>query len=142
MEPIDINGIMAVIPHRPPFLLIDRIIELETGKKAAAIKNVTMNEAFFGGHFPRKPVMPGVLIVEAMAQTGAFALLSAPEYQGKLAFFGALNNVKFRRLVTPGDTLNIEVELVKLKKNAGIGKGVAMTDGKKACEGEFTFMIS
>jgi 3-hydroxyacyl-[acyl-carrier-protein] dehydratase len=142
MEPIDINGIMAVLPHRPPFLLIDKILDVEAGKRVAALKNVTMNEAYFNGHFPQKPVMPGVLIVEAMAQAGAFALLSMPEYAGKLAFFGALDSVKFRRVVVPGDTLIIEVELLKLKKNAGMGKGIATVDGKKACEGEFTFMIS
>ena len=131
----DIKDIMKVLPHRPPFLLIDRIEELEEGKRVVAIKNVTMNEPFFVGHFP------GVLIVEAMAQAGAFAVLSMEEYKGKLAFFGGIDKAKFRRKVVPGDTLKIEVEIIKLKMNAGIGKGIAYVDGKKACEAEITFMI-
>ena len=137
----DIKDIMKVLPHRPPFLLIDRIDELEEGKRVVAIKNVTMNEPFFVGHFPGEPVMPGVLIVEAMAQAGAFAVLSMEEYKGKLAFFGGIDKAKFRRKVVPGDTLKIEVEIIKLKMNAGIGKGIAYVDGKKACEAEITFMI-
>ena len=118
----DIKDIMKVLPHRPPFLLIDRIEELEEGKRVVAIKNVTMNEPYFVGHFPGEPVMPGVLIVEAMAQAGAYAVLSMDEFKGKLA-------------------LRIEVEIIKLKMNAGIGKGIAYVDGKKACEAEITFLI-
>jgi len=138
---MDIKEIMSILPHRPPFLLIDRIEELIGGEKVIAIKNVTMNEPFFQGHFPGEPVMPGVLIIEAMAQAGAVAILSMEEYQGKTAYFGGIDKAKFRRKVVPGDTLRLEVEIVKLKKNAGIGKGIAYVGDKKAAEGEFTFMI-
>ncbi len=137
----DINDIMAVLPHRPPFLLIDRIEELEPGQKIVALKNVTMNEPFFTGHFPGHPVMPGVLIIEAMAQAGAYAVLSQEEFKGKIAFLGGVDKAKFRRQVVPGDTLRLEVEIIKLKRNAGIGKGTAYVDGKKACEAEITFLI-
>ena len=138
---IDIEEIMEVIPHRPPFLLIDKILEVESGKRVKALKNVSMNEGFFAGHFPQKPVMPGVLIVEAMAQAGAYAILSMPENKGRLAFFGALDNVKFRRMVVPGDQIIFDVEIVKMKKAAGVGRGVATVNGEKVCEGEFTFML-
>lgn len=138
---MDIKEIMEIIPHRYPFLLIDKVIEIEEGKKIVAIKNVTMNEQFFQGHFPVEPVMPGVLIIEAMAQAGACAILSMEEYKGKIAYFGAINNAKFRGKVVPGDTLRLEVELLKLKKVAGIGKGVAYVGDKKVAEAEFTFMI-
>ena len=137
----DINDIMAVLPHRPPFLLIDRIEELEPGQKIVALKNVTMNEPFFTGHFPGHPVMPGVLIIEAMAQAGAYAVLSQEEFKGKIAFLGGVDKAKFRRQVVAGDTLRLEVEIIKLKRNAGIGKGTAYVDGKKACEAEITFLI-
>lgn len=100
-----------------------------------------MNEPYFVGHFPGEPVMPGVLIVEAMAQAGAYAVLSMDEFKGKLAFFGGIDKAKFRKKVVPGDTLRIEVEIIKLKMNAGIGKGIAYVDGKKACEAEITFLI-
>jgi len=106
---MDIKEIMEIIPHRYPFLLIDKVIEIEEGKKIVAIKNVTMNEQFFQGHFPVEPVMPGVLIIEAMAQAGACAILSMEEYKGKIAYFGAINNAKFRDKVVPGDTLRLEV---------------------------------
>lgn len=138
---MNIKEIMDIIPHRYPFLLIDKIIEIEKGKKITAIKNVTINEPFFQGHFPIEPVMPGVLIIEAMAQAGACAILSMEEYKGKIAYFGAINNAKFRDKVVPGDTLKLEVELVKLKKVAGIGKGIAFVENKKVAEAEFTFMI-
>ncbi|MCL2754024.1 MAG: 3-hydroxyacyl-ACP dehydratase FabZ [Defluviitaleaceae bacterium] len=138
---LDINQIMEIIPHRPPFLLIDRVIEMEEGKKVVAIKNVTMNEPFFVGHFPQEPVMPGVLIVEALAQAGAVALLSMDEYKGKIAYFGAIDNVKFRRKVVPGDVLRLEVEFVKLKKIAGLGKGVAYVGDEKAAEADLTFFV-
>lgn len=138
---MDINEIMATIPHRYPFLLIDRVEELEAGKRAVVKKNVTINEPFFQGHFPGEPVMPGVLILEALAQAGAVALLSMPEFKGKTAYFGGIDKAKFRRKVVPGDTLTLEVELIKVKAVAGVGKAVAYVDGKKACEAELTFMI-
>ena len=138
---MDINQIMNIIPHRPPFLLIDRIEEIVEGEKIVAIKNVTMNEPFFQGHFPGRPVMPGVLIIEAMAQAGAVAILSMDEYKGKTALFGAIDKAKFRKQVVPGDVLRLEVSIIKLKKNAGIGKGIAYVGDKKAAEGEFTFLI-
>ncbi len=138
---MDINEIMKILPHRPPFLLIDRVEEIVEGEKIVAIKNVTMNEPYFVGHFPQEPVMPGVLIVEAMAQAGAVAVLSMDQFKGKTAYFGGIDKAKFRRKVVPGDTLRIEVEIIKLKMNAGIGKGTAYVDGKKACEAEITFLI-
>lgn len=138
---MDIKEIMNIIPHRYPFLLIDRVEELVEGEKIVAIKNVTMNEPFFQGHFPSQPVMPGVLIIEAMAQAGAVAVLCKEEFKGKIAFLGAVNNAKFRKNVVPGDVLRLEVELIKLKKNAGIGKGIAYVGDKKAAEAEITFMI-
>lgn len=138
---MNIQEIQAVIPHRFPFLLIDRVLEIEEGKKITAIKNVTANEQFFQGHFPQEPVMPGVLIIEAMAQAGAAAILSMEEYKGKIVYFGAIDKAKFRGKVVPGDTLRFEVEIVKLKKSAGIGYGAAYVDDKKVAEGELTFMI-
>lgn len=133
--------IMAIIPHRPPFLLIDRIVELEEGVRAVGLKQVTINEPFFGGHFPGQPIMPGVLQIEALAQVGAVALLSQPQYKGKLALFAGLDGVRFRRLVTPGDTLRLEVMLEKLRRSIGKGRGVATVDGAVATEGEFTFAL-
>ena len=125
---MDIKEIMSIIPHRYPFLLIDKVIEMEEGKSCTAIKNVTMNEPFFQGHFPGE-------------QTGAVAMLSREEFKGKIAFFGGIDKAKFRGKVTPGDTLRLEVEMIKIKRNAGIGKGIAYVDGKKVAEGELTFMI-
>ncbi|MDR2464678.1 MAG: 3-hydroxyacyl-ACP dehydratase FabZ [Streptococcaceae bacterium] len=141
MSVMDINEIKATIPHRYPFLLLDRIEELEAGVKVVAKKNVTANEEFFNGHFPQEPVMPGVLIIEALAQAGAVALLGMDEFKGKTAYFGGINNAKFRKKVVPGDTLMLEVEIIKVKKVAGIGKGTAYVDGKKVAEAELTFMI-
>lgn len=138
---MDIKEIMSILPHRHPFLLIDRVIEMEEGKKCVALKNVTMNEPFFQGHFPQEPVMPGVLIIEALAQTGAVAMLSMDEFKGKIAFFGGIDKAKFRGKVVPGDTLRLEVEMIKIKRNAGIGKGIAYVGDKKVAEGELTFMI-
>lgn len=138
---MDINEIMKIIPHRYPFLLVDRIDEVVEGERVVATKNVTMNEPFFQGHFPQMPVMPGVLIIEAMAQAGAVAVLAKDEFKGKIAFLAAVDKAKFRRNVVPGDTLRLEVELLKLKKNAGVAKGVAYVGDKKAAETEITFMI-
>lgn len=141
MSLMTVEEIKQIIPHRYPFLLIDRVEEMEIGKKIVAKKNVSVNEPFFQGHFPHEPVMPGVLILEAMAQAGAVALLSLENFQGKTAYFGGIDKAKFRRKVTPGDTLMLEVELLKVKSSAGIGKGVAYVDGKKVAEAELTFMI-
>ncbi|MBV7389907.1 MULTISPECIES: 3-hydroxyacyl-ACP dehydratase FabZ [Enterococcus] len=138
---LTIEEIKEIIPHRYPMLLIDRVEELEAGKSIKAKKNVSMNEPFFQGHFPHEPVMPGVLIIEAMAQAGAVALLSLEDFKGKTAYFGGIDKAKFRRKVTPGDTLILEVELTKVKANAGMGKGIAYVDGKKVAEAELTFMI-
>ena len=138
---LTIEEIKEIIPHRYPMLLIDRVEELEAGKSIKAKKNVSVNEPFFQGHFPHEPVMPGVLIVEAMAQAGAVALLSLPDFRGKTAYFGGLDKAKFRKKVTPGDTLILEVEILKVKSAAGIGKGIAYVDGKKVAEAELTFMI-
>lgn len=141
MTVMNIQQIKEIIPHRYPMLLIDRVEELVDGKRVVAKKNVTINEPFFQGHFPHEPVMPGVLIVEAMAQAGAVALLSLEQFRGKTAYFGGIDKAKFRKKVTPGDTLILEVEIIKVKANAGIGKGIAKVDGKKVAEAELTFMI-
>lgn len=138
---LDITEIKKIIPHRYPMLLIDRVEELIPGEKAVAKRNVTINEELFNGHFPGNPVMPGVLIVEALAQTGAVALLSLPEFKGKTAYFGGIKSVKFRKVVRPGDSLRLEVTLEKIRNNVGLGKAVATVDGKKACTAELTFMI-
>ena len=138
---MDIKEIMDIIPHRQPFLLIDRVEEIVEGEKITAIKNVSMNEPFFGGHFPGEPVMPGVLIVEAMAQAGAVAILSLEQFKGKTAYFGGIKEAKFKQKVVPGDTLRLEVNIEKLKRNAGIGKGVAYVGDKVAAQAEIIFMI-
>lgn len=138
---LDIKQIQQIIPHRYPFLLIDTIDELEKGKRVVGTKNVTMNEYFFQGHFPNEPVMPGVLIIEALAQTGAVALLSMEQNKGKIAFFAAMDKVKFRQNVVPGDTLKLEVEIIKIKGPMGIGKAVAYVKDKKVAEAELTFAI-
>lgn len=138
---LTIEEIKEIIPHRYPMLLIDRVEELEAGKSIKAKKNVSVNEPFFQGHFPHEPVMPGVLIVEAMAQAGAVALLSMEEFKGKTAYFGGIDKAKFRKKVVPGDTLVLEVELTKVRSSAGCGKGIVYVDGKKVAEAELTFMI-
>lgn len=137
---MDIKEIMDIIPHRYPFLLIDKVIKVEENK-IIAIKHVTANEQYFQGHFPAEPVMPGVLIIEALAQAGAVSLLSKDEFKGKIAYFAGINNAKFRRKVVPGDTLRLEVELIKVRGKAGVGYGIAYVEDKKVCEGELTFMI-
>ena len=133
--------IMEIIPHRQPFLLIDTIEELEPGIRAVGKKCVSYNEPYFAGHFPQEPVMPGVLTIEALAQVGAVAILSLEENKGKTAYFGGINKAKFKKKVVPGDTLRMEVSIVKLKKNAGIGQGTAYVDDKVAAQAEFIFMI-
>ncbi len=138
---MDIQEIMNIIPHRPPFLLVDRIIDMVPGESVTALKNVSMNEPYFVGHFPQEPVMPGVLIVEAMAQAGAVAILSMEDFKGKTAYFGGIKNAKFKQKVVPGDALRMEVSIVKLKKNAGVGQGTAYVGDKVAAQAEFIFMI-
>ena len=139
-----IEDIKKVLPHRYPFLLIDRvidIIETEEEKKIIAIKNITSNEDFFNGHFPNKPMMPGVLILEALAQTGAFYVLKKEEYQGKVALFTGANNVKWRKQVVPGDVLVLEVSIDKIRRNIGKGSAKAFVDNHIVCEAEITFFI-
>ena len=137
----DARQIMEVIPHRYPFLLIDKIVEFEEGKRAVGIKNVTMNEPFFQGHFPGRPIMPGVLIAEALAQTGAFVILQKPEFKGKIAVFTGRNNFKFKRQVTPGDTLRLEVELTKFRSVMGNADVCAYVGDDIAAKGEISFAI-
>jgi 3-hydroxyacyl-[acyl-carrier-protein] dehydratase len=132
---------MAIIPHRPPFLLIDRVLELEPGVRALAEKEVKADEPFFAGHFPGYPVMPGVLIVEALAQAGAVAALSVPEYQGKLVLFAGIDGVRFKRQVLPSDTLRLDVRLDTFRRSIGKGRGSATVGGLLACEAELLFAI-
>lgn len=138
---LNTKEIMEILPHRAPFLLVDRIEELEEGKRAVGIKAVTYNEPFFQGHFPQEPVMPGVLICEALAQVGAVALLSKEEYRGKIALFGGINKARFRQKVQPGDVLRMETELVKIKGPVGVGKATAYVGEKKCVEAELTFVV-
>ncbi|OGX61079.1 MAG: 3-hydroxyacyl-[acyl-carrier-protein] dehydratase FabZ [Paenibacillus sp. RIFOXYA1_FULL_44_5] len=139
---LDVQQIQSIIPHRYPFLLIDRILEVEAGVKAVGIKNVTINEPFFAGHFPDYPVMPGVLIVEAMAQVGAVAILLAEANKGKLAFFAGIDNLRIRRQVVPGDTLTLEMEITRMKGSIGKGRGIAKVGDEIAVEGELMFALS
>ncbi len=139
---LGIKEIQEIIPHRHPFLLIDFIDELEPGVRAVGYKSVTFNEPQFNGHFPGQPVMPGVLMIEALAQIGAVAILSLPENKGKTAFFGGINNAKFRQMVLPGDRLKLECEIIKRKGPVGVGKAVATNaDGKVAVSAELTFVV-
>lgn len=132
---------MASIPHRYPMLLVDRITELEPGKRAVGLKNVSINESFFQGHYPGFPIMPGVLILEAIAQAGAVTLLTGHLSNGTVPVIGAIDNVRFRRQVVPGDQLRLEVEILKLKGSVGRLKGNASVDGQVAAEMEMTFML-
>ena len=138
---LNIKQIQEIIPHRYPFLLIDKIEDLEPGIKAVGYKNVTMNEYFFQGHFPSEPVMPGVLIIEALAQVGAVCLLSLDELKGKIAYFGGIEKARFREKVVPGDILRLEVEIIKRRGPIGIGSAKAFVGDKKVCEAELTFAI-
>ncbi len=139
--PWEAAQIMRVIPHRYPFLLVDRVLELEPGKRVVALKNVTANEPQFTGHFPERPIMPGVLMVEALAQAGAVAVLSLPENRGKLALFAAIDECRFRRTVLPGDTLRLEITVEKLQRLFGRARAVASVDGEVAVEALLSFII-
>jgi 3-hydroxyacyl-[acyl-carrier-protein] dehydratase len=139
--PIEAADIMRIIPHRYPFLLVDRVVELEPGQRVVAIKNVTANEPQYTGHFPERPIMPGVLIVEAMAQAGAVAVLTLPDYAGKLALFAGIDECRFRRTVLPGDTLRMEITLEKLRGMFGRARATATVEGEVACEAVISFII-
>ncbi len=138
---MDIQEIKEIIPHRYPFLLVDRILEIEEGKRAVGMKNVTANEEYFNGHFPDYPVMPGVLIVEALAQVGAVAMLKREENRGKLAFFTGIDKCRFKRQVKPGDQLHLEVEIIRVKGPIGKGKGIARVGEEIVCETEIMFAL-
>ena len=138
---LNVSEIKNIIPHRYPFLLKDKVEIIEEGVKGIGYKNITINEYFFQGHFPEYPVMPGVLIIEAMAQTGAVVILSQENFKGKTPFLAGLNKVKFRKKVVPGDTLLMTVEISKLRGSIGVGKGKAEVDGQIVCEAEFLFAI-
>lgn len=138
---LDVQQIKDIIPHRYPFLLVDKIIEQEEGKRVVGIKNVTINEPFFQGHFPEYPVMPGVLILEALAQTGAIAVLGKEENEGKIGFLAGVDKCRFKHQVKPGDQLQLEVEITRMRGSIGKGKGIATVDGKVACEAEIMFAI-
>ncbi|GEA14698.1 MAG: 3-hydroxyacyl-[acyl-carrier-protein] dehydratase [Moorella sp. (in: firmicutes)] len=138
---MDLTAIQKVLPHRYPFLLVDRILAVEAGRRAVGQKNVSGNEWYFSGHFPGQPVMPGVLIMEALAQVGAVALLSLPEFQGRVVLFGGMDGVRFRRQVVPGDVLRLETEIIKLKGRVGKGYGRAWVGEEMAAEGELLFAV-
>ncbi|QUG43897.1 3-hydroxyacyl-ACP dehydratase FabZ [Psychrobacillus sp. INOP01] len=136
---LDAQKIKEIIRHRYPFLLVDRILELEEGKRAVGLKNVTANEDFFNGHFPKYPVMPGVLIVEALAQVSAVVMLTKEGNQGRLGLLVGIDKCRFKQQVKPGDQLRLEVEITRLKGPIGKGKGIATVDGTLVCETEITF---
>lgn len=138
---LGIKEIQEIIPHRHPFLLIDCIEEVTPGEGAVGYKSVTYNEPFFAGHFPQEPVMPGVLLIEALAQTGAVAILSQEGFKGKVAYFGGIEKAKFKRKVVPGDRVKLECEIIKQKGPVGVGKATATVDGKLAVSAELTFMV-
>lgn len=141
MSLLNASQIMEIIPHRQPFMLLDTIEEMEPGKSVRARKCVSYNEPYFAGHFPKEPVMPGVLIIEAMAQAGAVAMLSQPQMKEKTAYFAGIHSAKFKQKVVPGNVLDLEVEIVKVKGPIGIGKGTAYVDGKIAASAEIMFAI-
>ena len=141
MSVLTTKEIMEIIPHRHPFLLIDTIEELVPGLRAVGKKCVTFDEPYFAGHFPGEPVMPGVLIIEALAQTGAVAILGLEENRGKTAYFAGINSAKFKQKVVPGDVLTLETEIIRQKGPIGVGKAVASVDGKIVCIAELTFAI-
>jgi len=138
---LDVSDIQKILPHRYPFLFLDKVVELEEGKKVVGVKNVTINDSFFRGHFPGRPVMPGVLIVEAMAQTAGILILCRKENAGKLAYFMGIDNVKFRKTVVPGDQLVLEVEAIKIRTRTGVAKAKAFVEGKLVCEADLMFSL-
>ena len=138
---LDIKGIMEIIPQRAPFLMIDKVEEYVPGESATAYKHVSEEAYYFKGHFPGNPIMPGVLIVESLAQTGAVAILSMEENKGRNALFGGIDKIRFKKQVVPGDTLKLEVKIIKRKGPIGIGEAIATVDGKVAAKGELTFGI-
>ncbi len=138
---IEINEIKTMLPHRYPFLLVDRVLELVPNERVVALKNVTVNENFFNGHFPAKPVMPGVLIIESMAQTAGLVMLSKEENKGKIPYFAGIDNARFRKTVVPGDQLLIEIDIIKLKGSVGRAKAVAKVDNQVAAEAELMFIM-
>lgn len=138
---LDIKKIQEILPHRYPFLLVDKILEIEEDRRIVGQKNVTGNESFFQGHFPGYPVMPGVLIVEALAQVGAVLVLKKPEFAGKIALFAGIDKVRFRRQVVPGDVLRLEVEVINFRGFIGKARAKAFVDGEIACEGELMFAV-
>jgi len=133
--------IMEIIPHRDPFLLVDEVEEMEAGKRIVAYKHIKEDEYWFKGHFPEYPVTPGVLIIEMLAQTGAICMLSLEEHKGKIGFLGGVNNAKFRRQVLPGETLKLEVEMLKVRRSVGVAKAVATVNGEKAVSAEISFAL-
>lgn len=141
MSVLNISQIMEILPHRQPMLLIDSVEEIEYGVRAVAKKCVSFNEPFFAGHFPEEPVMPGVLIVEALAQTGAVAILGKDKNRGKTAYFASINSAKFKRKVVPGDILTLETEIIKVKGPIGVGKATAKVGDEIACIAELTFAV-
>lgn len=138
---LDVNGIMEIIPQRAPFLMIDKVESYEPGNYCIAYKNVCINEPHFAGHFPGHPIMPGVLIIEALAQAGAVAILSKEENKGKNALFGGVDKLRFKKQVVPGDVLKLEIKIIKEKGPIGIGEAIAYVDGKVAVKGELTFAV-
>jgi 3-hydroxyacyl-[acyl-carrier-protein] dehydratase len=139
--PWEAATIMEIIPHRPPFLLIDRVVAIDPGERLVAIKNVTADEPHFMGHFPDRPIMPGVLQIEALAQAGCVAVLSFPENRGKLVLFGGIDECRFRRVVVPGDQLRLEITIEKLGRFSGRARAVATVEGEVACEAVLSFVM-
>ena len=139
--PLGVKEIESIIPHRSPFLLIDQILEVEAGKGAVGLKYVSIDEPYFQGHFPGFPIMPGVLIVEALAQVGSVALLSTPDNRGKMGFFAGINSFRFRKPVKPGDVLKLEVTLLRSNRHLGKGRARASVKNETVAEGELTFAI-
>lgn len=137
----DINQIKTMLPHRYPFLLVDRVLELIPKQRLVALKNVTMNENFFTGHFPEKPVMPGVLIIESMAQAAGLIMLSEDEHKGKTPYFTGIDNARFRKTIVPGDQIIIEIDVIRLKGNVSRVKAVAKVDNQIATEAELMFVV-